>query len=108
MYRLLPHFALLAFAAPFVSASIAGRDFDAAQIDGKHVPTTTNFYAPQTTDENSKIGFAYSLTSRSAERASSEKTLSAISQYHEKFGKDSDDPKDPSFISWAYSNVAFY
>ncbi|KAJ6590112.1 hypothetical protein DFH09DRAFT_1307567 [Mycena vulgaris] len=91
MVRLHPHIALLCLATRVISISISERGFNAATIDGKDVPTTTDFPSPQTTDENSDIANTYT-----------------VDEYKYQFHKDPDDPSAPEFIAWAYSNFPEY
>ncbi|KAJ6469670.1 hypothetical protein DFH09DRAFT_1111113 [Mycena vulgaris] len=108
MLHILTYLALLSLTKDTISTSIMERNFDAVTIDGKDVPTTTDFPAPQNTDGGSDINTAYRAYIQECGINLQQTTAQAVDEYHFQFHKDPDNPTAPEFIAWAYSNFPEY
>ncbi|KAJ7125320.1 hypothetical protein C8R44DRAFT_915135 [Mycena epipterygia] len=109
MRHLLPQLVCLSIVAGASATYIVERDFNAAAIDGKDVPTTTDLPQPQTTEgPSSNIVNAYNLYIQNCGQSFQDAHDSAVAEYNHEFNKDPDDPNAPDFIAWAYTHFIPY
>ncbi|KAJ7188910.1 hypothetical protein C8R46DRAFT_1206025 [Mycena filopes] len=102
MLPLLPFLVLAALAAH------TRGDDTVSVVDGKHVPSTTDFPAPETTDDGSTIASAYEAYIEECGLVLQQANAQAVDEYKYEFGSDPADSNSPAFIVWAYNHFLAY
>ncbi|KAJ7286974.1 hypothetical protein C8J57DRAFT_1215265 [Mycena rebaudengoi] len=107
---ILSHICLMALIISTHSSRISLRVLPVLPIDGlaSQIPTTTDFPAPQTTDDNSDIADAYRLYLQECGQPMQDGLQIAIEEYKRDQNKDPDDPNSQDFSEWAYTHILNY